>query len=186
MQISVPSCLLLASLIGCTSLTAPPAPEVINTDPAQVTAPAKVAPPASAALNPAAAQRLAAAGSAPPGRPTPPPPEGKLAFDDQRVGRGKEAKAGQRLAVHYVGKLTDGTEFDSSRKRDRPFEFVLGQGDVIRGWDQGLLGMKVGGKRKLTIPSSLGYGTRGSPPLIPPNATLVFDVELMDVLGAPK
>ncbi len=83
--------------------------------------------------------------------------------------------------MHYTGWLTDGTKFDSSHSRARPFEFVLGAGQVIQGWDDGVEGMKVGGKRKLTIPSRLGYGRRGSPPSIPGGATLVFEVELMAI-----
>lgn len=108
-------------------------------------------------------------------------PEAKLDIKDLSVGKGKEAKPGQRLAVHYKGTLTDGKEFDSSHKRNKPFEFELGKGNVIKGWDQGVVGMKVGGKRKLTIPPSLGYGERGSPPVIPPNSTLVFEIELVEV-----
>ncbi len=100
---------------------------------------------------------------------------------DLLVGTGAEAVAGKRVTVHYVGTLTDGSKFDSSRDRDDPFQFVLGKGQVIRGWDQGVAGMKVGGKRKLTIPPDMGYGARGFPPVIPPNSTLVFEVELLGV-----
>jgi FKBP-type peptidyl-prolyl cis-trans isomerase FkpA len=104
-----------------------------------------------------------------------------LKIEDIREGTGKEAKTGDAVAVHYVGTLTDGKKFDSSRDRGSPFSFRLGAGQVIRGWDQGVPGMKVGGVRKLTIPPDMAYGARGFPPVIPPNSTLVFEVELVEI-----
>ena len=101
--------------------------------------------------------------------------------EDLVVGTGVEAIKGKMVSVHYTGWLTDGTKFDSSKDRDQPFQFPLGRGHVIQGWDQGVQGMKVGGKRKLTIPPELGYGAEGAGGLIPPNATLVFEVELLGV-----
>src|ERR687892_355130 len=97
------------------------------------------------------------------------------------TGAGQTAAPGQVAVVHYTGWLTDGTKFDSSRDRGQPFSFPLGGGQVIAGWDEGVAGMKVGGRRKLVIPANLGYGEMGAPPVIPPGATLVFDVELLDV-----
>ncbi|HZH02737.1 MAG TPA: FKBP-type peptidyl-prolyl cis-trans isomerase [Myxococcaceae bacterium] len=104
-----------------------------------------------------------------------------LNVEELQEGTGTEAKAGQTVTVHYVGTLTDGKKFDSSRDRNQGFTFRLGAGQVIQGWDQGVPGMKVGGKRKLTIPPDLGYGPSGYPPVIPGNATLVFEVELLEV-----
>lgn len=104
-----------------------------------------------------------------------------LQIEDLREGTGDEAKPGQRVTVHYVGTLTNGSKFDSSRDRGQGFTFALGGRQVIRGWDEGVAGMKVGGLRKLTIPPDLGYGNRGFPPVIPPNSTLVFEVELLEV-----
>lgn len=104
-----------------------------------------------------------------------------LKVEDLKLGEGKEATPGRRITVHYTGWLTDGTKFDSSLDRNRPFRFSLGARQVIRGWDLGVVGMKVGGKRKLTIPPELGYGDRGAG-TIPPNSTLVFEVELLDVM----
>lgn len=104
-----------------------------------------------------------------------------LKIEELQLGNGDEATAGQNVSVHYTGWLTNGTKFDSSVDRGRPFQFQLGAGQVIQGWDQGVAGMKVGGKRKLTIPPQLGYGARGAGGVIPPNATLVFEVELLGV-----
>jgi FKBP-type peptidyl-prolyl cis-trans isomerase len=104
-----------------------------------------------------------------------------LKYVDQVVGTGDVAVAGKTANVHYTGWLENGKKFDSSVDRGQPFSFPLGAGRVIKGWDEGVQGMKVGGKRKLTIPSDLGYGSRGAGGVIPPNATLVFDVELLGV-----
>jgi len=104
-----------------------------------------------------------------------------LIIDELVVGNGAAAAAGQKVTVHYTGWLTDGTKFDSSKDRNDPFAFPLGAGRVIKGWDEGVAGMKIGGKRKLTIPPALGYGARGAGGVIPPNATLVFEVELLGV-----
>lgn len=104
-----------------------------------------------------------------------------LKYYDLKKGKGAPPKSGQRVSVHYTGWLTDGKKFDSSRDRGEPFSFSLGKRQVISGWDMGVAGMKVGGKRTLIIPSDLGYGSRGAGSAIPPNATLVFDVELLDV-----
>ena len=104
-----------------------------------------------------------------------------LTIEDLVVGNGATAAAGQRVSVHYTGWLQDGNKFDSSKDRGQAFMFSLGRGEVIRGWDEGVSGMKVGGRRKLTIPPDLGYGTRGAGGVIPPNATLLFEVELLAV-----
>jgi len=106
---------------------------------------------------------------------------GALVQEDLVVGAGARAAAGDDVLVHYVGWLVSGQQFDSSRARRDPLDFALGAGDVIKGWDQGIEGMKVGGKRKLTIPPALAYGDQGCGGVIPPNATLVFEVELLEV-----
>jgi FKBP-type peptidyl-prolyl cis-trans isomerase FkpA len=112
--------------------------------------------------------------------PTSTTPSG-LTIEDLAVGTGDSATAGKRVRVHYTGWLTDGTKFDSSKDRNEPFTFPLGERRVIAGWDEGVQGMRIGGVRKLTIPPELGYGSRGAGRTIPPNATLVFEVELLAV-----
>ena len=156
---------------ACSRFTEPPKEEAIQTEPAASAQPTATAQPSATATATATAKPAETA----------PPSDEKLVVKDLTVGKGAEAKAGDTVKVHYVGTLTDGKEFDSSRKHNEPFVFELGAGRVIKGWDQGVAGMKVGGKRKLTVPPSLGYGARGFPPVIPPNSTLVFDVELLDV-----
>ncbi len=105
-----------------------------------------------------------------------------LYIQDLTVGTGDEATSGATVTVHYEGWLSNGTKFDSSRDRNEPFDFLLGAGRVIPGWDEGVAGMRVGSLRKLVIPPQLGYGVGGAPPTIPGNATLVFDIELLEVM----
>ncbi len=144
-----------------------------------------------AAPHPAPPEPLIASTDREPAQPTDPivgtpqaaEPDPPLGVEDVLKGEGRAVKSGEKLKVHYVGKLTDGTEFDSSRKRGEPFTFTLGKGTVIKGWEQGLEGMRVGGLRRLTIPPGLGYGEHGHPPTIPPSATLIFDVELLAIDG---
>lgn len=104
-----------------------------------------------------------------------------LQYVDLAIGSGREAHAGETAIVHYTGTLTDGKKFDSSKDRNSPFSFRLGAGQVIKGWDEGVEGMKIGGIRKLVIPPQLGYGSRGAGAAVPPNATLIFEVELLDL-----
>ena len=104
-----------------------------------------------------------------------------LQSEDLQIGNGDEAVTGKGVSVHYTGTLTNGSKFDSSLDRGQPFDFTLGAGMVIRGWDEGVVGMKVGGKRKLTIPPEMAYGERGFGNVIPPNSTLVFEIELLAV-----
>ena len=161
-------------LTACTALTEPPAPEAVaSSDPAATAAP------------PAAASAAAAAPSPTPSAPAPSTsaaaPEAPMSVTTLSPGTGvAAAKTGDNVRVHYTGTLTDGKKFDSSRDHGKPFDFPLGQGHVIKGWDQGIVGMKVGEKRKLVIPPSLAYGPRGRPG-IPPNATLIFEVELLAI-----
>jgi len=158
--------------LSCSKLTQPPDQEAFTL---------------ATQSNDGAASPVVASAKAPvavsltPSTPPAPPPDEKLSVTTLAPGTGRTALAGDRVSVHYVGTLTDGTKFDSSRVRNQPFEFVLGHGQVIKGWDQGVQGMKVGETRKLVIPPSMGYGARGAPPKIPPNATLVFEVELLKV-----
>lgn len=104
-----------------------------------------------------------------------------LKYEDLTVGEGEQVESGQRVRVHYTGWLANGTKFDSSLDRGNPFTFALGAGRVIRGWDEGVQGMRIGGRRKLTIPPQLGYGSSGAGGVIPPNAVLVFEVELLEI-----
>lgn len=138
------------------------------------------AQPTSQPNNPSSNQAAAAAQKEVPMN-SPIPDATELQITDQVVGTGAEAASGQKVTVHYDGYLTNGTMFDSSRQRGTPFSFNLGSGQVIQGWDQGVAGMKVGGKRRLIIPPDLGYGAQGAGAAIPPNATLIFDVELLQV-----
>jgi FKBP-type peptidyl-prolyl cis-trans isomerase len=104
-----------------------------------------------------------------------------LVIEDVLVGTGREVVVGDKITVHYVGRLVDGTEFDNSWKRASPAQFPIGRGMLIQGWDKGLIGMRVGGRRRLTVPPSLGYGAAGRPPVIPQSATLLFDIELISI-----
>ncbi len=156
---------LAACTAACTALTEPGAPEPVSTE-------QRAAPPASAVAS--AAPAASSAAPAPPAA-----PEAPLSVTTLKPGKGTAtAKDGDKVSVHYIGTLLDGTKFDSSRDRDKPFDFVLGKGQVIKGWDQGVAGMKVGEKRKLVIPPSLAYGASARPK-IPANSTLVFEVELL-------
>lgn len=112
---------------------------------------------------------------------SPTPPVKELKIEDEKVGEGVEVKSGDTIVIHYTGTLENGQKFDSSLDRGQPFETQIGVGQVIKGWDQGVIGMKVGGKRKLTIPSDLAYGEQGIEGAIPPNATLIFELELLEI-----
>lgn len=173
--------LALVAALGTTACT-PKAQTASQPTAAQQAAAQQAADQAAAQQQ--AAQQQAAQEQA--SKPDPKAPKGmkdvtKLVIKDLKVGTGKTAKVGTTVSVHYTGWLTSGVKFDSSVDRGQPFDFKLGAGEVIQGWDQGVAGMKVGGKRRITIPSDLGYGASGAGGVIPPNATLVFDVELLAV-----
>jgi peptidylprolyl isomerase len=154
--------------VACTALTEPPSPEPVSTE-------TLAAAPASAIASARPAATPSASASAAPAA-----PEAPLGITTVTPGKGPGAQNGDVVRVHYTGTLQDGTKFDSSRDRNKPFDVPLGKGQVIPGWDKGLLGMKVGEKRKLVIPPSMAYGARGRPG-IPPNSTLNFDIELLAI-----
>jgi FKBP-type peptidyl-prolyl cis-trans isomerase len=166
-----------AGLVALTGLAVAGCQQTSTTEKSSTTGSATASAPSAAAASSANAAATTSGATEGQERTLP----GGLKVTDIKVGSGPMAESGQSVSVHYTGWLTDGTKFDSSVDRGEPIAFVLGAGKVIRGWDEGLKGMRVGGKRKLTIPSSMAYGEQGYPPVIPPNATLVFDVELMDV-----
>ena len=170
------------ALSACSKLTEPPKQEAIQTEPTGSAEVNKANAPGQPSGKPAEQPKPAEPVARPSVAAEPEPPSNeKLEVKDLVVGKGTEAKKGDAVKVHYVGTLPDGKEFDSSKKHNQPFDFELGAGRVIKGWDQGVAGMKIGGKRKLTVPPSLGYGARGFPPVIPPNSTLIFEVELLEV-----
>jgi FKBP-type peptidyl-prolyl cis-trans isomerase FkpA len=168
-RFAIPAAMLILALAGCQNEKAS-TPSTSST-PETTTDTASGAAPAMTEESPAAPAPAADEVSLP----------GGLKVQDIVVGTGEEAKDGMPVSVDYTGWLTDGTKFDSSLDRGQPYRFTLGRGAVIKGWDQGVKGMRVGGKRRLTIPPNLAYGEKGFSSLIPPNATLVFEVQLVGV-----
>jgi FKBP-type peptidyl-prolyl cis-trans isomerase len=164
-------CVLLC--VGCDKRV--PEPEPMPAAPVQ-SAPAKAAETTAAV---AAGATSAVTGAAPVASAT---AVTKLIKEDIKLGKGAAAKTGDTVKVHYTGTLLSGSKFDSSRDRNEPFEFKLGAGMVIKGWDEGVVGMKPGGQRKLTIPADMAYGKSGHPPVIPPDSPLVFDIELLEIV----
>ena len=156
---------------GCSRVVEPDPVDIKPGQPVQPTQPANNAQKPGQPAQPAQPAQPTQGGNAPTA----------LVKQDMKVGTGAEAVKGKKVKVHYTGTLTDGSKFDSSVDRGDPFTFTLGAGEVIKGWDEGFAGMKVGGKRKLTIPYGMAYGEAGRPPKIPPKATLIFDVELLGV-----
>jgi hypothetical protein len=157
------------ALVACSKLTSPPGPEPIASDTPVTMASAPTVPNA----RPIQTQQPPPQGQ---------PPAGDLKIEDLVVGKGPEVKNGDTVVVHYTGMLQDGQKFDSSKDHPgaQPFTTQI-PGQLIQGWNKGIPGMKVGGKRKLTVPPALGYGARGQPPRIPPNSTLVFEIELLEI-----
>lgn len=163
----------LLALAACSSPAATPPPTTVPAGTKSAAAPTSAASPAAApkTAGPPEGTRAKVSTTTPSG----------LVIEDLVIGTGKSPAKGQTAVVHYTGWLTDGTKFDSSLDRGQPFSFAVGTGQVIKGWDEGVSTMKVGSKRRLTIPPDLGYGARGAGGVIPPNASLVFEVDLLDV-----
>lgn len=176
--------LAVLAVAGCDSQTAP-STDTATAEPTTATVDATATTaPTTAATKPAAkpaAKPTAKKAAALPKLKAIPKDATELIIEDTKVGTGAVAESGKRCIMHYTGTLSDGTKFDSSLDRGEPFPFTLGAGEVIKGWDEGVAGMKVGGKRRLIIPPALGYGERGAGGVIGPNATLVFTIELMGV-----